>query len=210
MRFTFSLHPIGVNKIIRAMSIPKFLLIVAVFAVSACATNRSASAQGTGMTIAYSNTIPGKKIDVKNIVTDGPAIPNPGPLGPSQDPQQGRSVMGAAPDGRSLPEWAEFQWKEWPYPGEKYPSDFAARQIWNAKVDELSRTLPVNSERVRVRDRIPADVFQRLAEARRHPVAGQDLRLWLSFVWYAGGIRFHWELKEGCCDLKQAGGDVID
>jgi hypothetical protein len=53
------------------MPIPKLLLIAAWFTVSACAAGRSAGAQGTGMIIAYSNTIPGKKVDVKNIVTDG-------------------------------------------------------------------------------------------------------------------------------------------
>jgi hypothetical protein len=68
----------------------------------------------------------------------------------------------------------------------------------------------MKSERVNVRDRIPADVLERVARARRQAVAGQDLGLWLSFVWYPGGIRFHWELKDGCCDLRQSGGDAID
>ena len=118
--------------------------------------------------------------------------------------------MGVAPDNRGLPEWVEFQWKEWPYPSEPYPQDFQVQQKRNAEILEMNRTLPIKSERIKVRDRVPVDVIERLMQARRHPVAGQDLSLWVTFRWYSDGVRFHWKLKDGCCDLKQEGGDIID
>lgn len=171
----------------------------------------TSTVQANGIVINFSNSVPNKEIEIKGVFSDGNVIPNPGTLLPSP----GRIVnsgatMGAAPDGRGLPEWVEFRWKEWFYPGEEYPKEFEARKIWKKNIQEMSRTLPIKSERIVVRNRVPVYVIEKLSRARLTPVEGEDLSLWLNFRWYPDGIRFYWKLKSGCCDLKEEGGDVID
>ena len=163
------------------------------------------------MIITYSNWMTGKKVDFREVTTDGPFVPSPGPLAPSKRPRQSGAVMGAAPDSRGLPEWIEFRWQEWPYPGVPYPSDFAARQVWNQRVDDLVHTLPIKSARVTVRQRVPADVVEQVLKSKNGSTAVErDLALWVFFAWHEDGVRFHWELRQGCCDVKREGGDVID
>ena len=151
------------------------------------------------------------EVDIKEVLTDGPFVPSPGPIQPSRRPRQSGAVMGAAPDRRGLPEWVEFRWKEWPYPGEPYPSDFAARQVWSQKVHEMSSSLPIKSVRLPVRQRVPADVVEQVIKSKSGSAAvASDLSLWVFFTWHEDRVRFRWELRQGCCDMKREGGDAID
>ena len=107
--------------------------------------------------------------------------------------------MGASPDGRDLPQWVDFEWRE---PG--YPADLK-------QTLEEYRALPHKTARVLIRDRIPQSVVDELMEANRKQARGTlpDKDLAVYFIWYESGISFHWVLKRGCCETLRSGGDEI-
>lgn len=119
--------------------------------------------------------------------------------------------MGAAPDGRDLPEWVEFKWKEWPYPYPAKPSDPVALHAWSDQVHAMSRSLPIKHARVPVKSRVPKDVVDEVLASNRKAVPGTlpDEMLWVYFIWYETGIKFRWSLEQGCCKVLKAGGDDL-
>jgi hypothetical protein len=170
--------------------------------------------EGPGMTVTFNNVIKGKKVDVLRAKTsNGVPFVTPGSLGSdrSPNPMTGGKTSGAAPDGRELPEWVEFEWTEWPYPSPPKPTDPVALQAWNDRVDFLIRTLPLKRARVPVRSRVPQDVVDELLASNKRAAAGAlpDERLWVYFVWYETGIKFRWSLERGCCKVLRAGGDDL-
>ena len=177
---------------------------------AACAAPRPM--EGPGMTVTFNNVIKGKKVDVLRAKTsNGVPFPTPGSLGPHQNPMPGGATMGAAPDGRELPEWVEFEWTEWPYPSPPKPTDPVALQEWNDRVDLLIRTLPHKRARVAVRSRVPQDVVDEVLASNKRAAAGAlpDEGLWVYFIWYETGIKFRWSLERGCCKVLRAGGDEL-
>ncbi|WP_139143012.1 hypothetical protein, partial [Janthinobacterium sp. HH106] len=84
--------------------------LAAIALCAACSVTRSQD--GPGMIVTFSNGIKGKKVDVLRARTaNGVFFPTPGSLGPDKNPMTGGATMGAAPDGRELPQWVEFEWQ---------------------------------------------------------------------------------------------------
>lgn len=190
--------------------------LVTIVLCAACAGPRPVPGPGPGpgpgMTVTFDNVIKGKKIDVLSAKTaNGAPFVTPGSLSPVMraNPLLGGKTMGAAPDGRELPEWVEFEWTEWPYPSPQQPTDPVALQAWNDRVDYLSRTLPHQRARVAVRSRVPQDVVDEVlaSNKRTAPKALPDHSLWVYFLWHETGIKFRWSLEQGCCNVLRAGGD---
>ena len=177
----------------------------------ACAALQSNHAiDGPGMTVTFRNGTK-KKVDVISAyLPNGARFPGPGSLAPDSNPMAGGKTMGAAPDGRELPEWVEFVWQEWPYPSEPAPSDQQAFQAWRSKVLALSKSLPRKTARVPVRSRVPQDVIAEVMEAKRNrePHKLPNKMLWVYFIWYEDGIKFRWRLTSKCCG-ERSGGDEI-
>lgn len=156
---------------------------------------------GPGMIVHFSNGINGKSVSMDDVKTaGGSAFSNPGSIAPSSNPMHDGKVMGAAPDGRFLPEWVEFTWIETDYP-----------RIRDRTKEELD-ALPVKKARISVRQRVPVDVVQNviLSKSERRRGGGEDLSLWVYFVWQDAGVKFRWEEQSGCCKVLRAGGDSID
>ena len=165
------------------------------------------------MIVTFSNGIKGKKVDVLRAKTaNGVFFPTPGSLGPAKNSMKdGGATMGAAPDGRELPQWVEFEWKVWPYPYPDMPADPAARQVWSDGVHTLSRSLPIQTARVAVRSRVPQDVIDEVLASNRQraPNALPDKDLWVYFIWHETGIKLRWRLLQGCCKMLREGGDEL-
>ena len=73
------------------------------------------------MIATFSNGIKGKEVDVLRARTANRTFfPTPGSLGPDKNPMTGGATMGAAPDGRELPQWVEFEWQVCAHYGRRY------------------------------------------------------------------------------------------
>lgn len=192
------------------------VLSLAALTLAACgAAPYGASVDGPGMSVTFSNAIKGKKVDfIEARTASGRGFPNPGSLSPDKNPMTGGKTMGAAPDGRALPEWIEFDWKEWPYPRPKSPpfSDKEATKAWSDESHALSKSLSIKTERVLVRARVPQDVIDEVMESNRQRQRSKlaDKSLEIYFIWFESGIKFRWRLVQGCCKVLREGGDVID
>lgn len=192
----------------------KYKLLVTMLATIALCTACTAQrpVKGPGMIATFSNGIKGKKLDVLRARTaNGVPFPVPGSVSPDKHPMTGGKTMGAAPDGRELPEWEEFEWKVWPYPYPPMPSDPVALQTWSEGVHAMSRSLPIQTARVAVKSRVPQEVLDEvlLSNKNRAPRALPDKLLWVYFIWYESGIKFRWSLEQGCCKVLRAGGDDV-
>jgi hypothetical protein len=110
-----------------------------------------------------------------------------------------------------LPEWVDFEWQEPPYPG-LHPENFVNREAFSTAVHNLFNALPVKTQRVQVRDRVPLDVVQEAVNARDQTPRGKvpDKLLWVYFVWTEQGIKFHWELigDTQVAPLREGGDDI--
>ena len=185
--------------------------LAAIALCTACAAPRSQ--QGPGMIVTFSNGLKGKEVDVLRARTaNGVFFPTPGSLGPAKNPMKdGGATMGAAPDGRELPQWVEFEWKVWPYPYPAMPAEPVALQAWSDGVHAMSRALPIQTARVAVKSRVPQDVIDEVLASNRQraPNALPDKDLWVYFIWYETGIKFRWRLLQGCCKMLREGGDEL-
>jgi hypothetical protein len=174
----------------------RLVMIVSLLAcLAACAIPAST---GPGMTVTFRNVIKGKEILVRNAFSSsGARFPGPGGLSPQTDPLHGGATRDAAPDGRALPEWVEFEWIE-----PIYQYEYTREQL---------QSMPVKKARILVRDRIPQDVVDEVMESKRlrEPHKLPDKSLEVYFIWYESGIKFRWELRKGCCDVLRAGGDAL-
>lgn len=189
------------------------VLSIVLPALAACAINPyNAPVDGPGMIVTFSNGLKGKKVDfIEARTASGRGFPTPGSLGPDKNPMTGGKTMGAAPDGRSLPEWVEFDWKEWPYPRPEMPpfSDKEATKAWSDESHALSKSLPVKTERVQVRARVPQDVVDEVVASKGTFEAGKpaDKKLWVYLIWYKSGIKLRWRITQG--KELRSGGDEI-
>lgn len=186
--------------------------LVTVVLCAGCAAPRAAD--GPGMIVTFNNVITGKEVDVRRAKTaNGMPFVTPGSLGPDKIPHAllGGATTGAAPDGRELPDWVEFEWREWPYPYPAKPSEPVALQKWNDGVDAMSRSLPIKTARVAIRPRVPQAVVDDVLASNKRAAAGAlpDEMLWVYFIWYENGIKFRWKLKSDCCGLLREGGDDL-
>ncbi len=178
-------------------------LAVLMACLAACATP---TIKGPGMTVTFNNLIKGKLILFDSLLTSsGAQFPNPGGLSPSSRPIMNGKIMagsgatmGAAPDGRELPEWVDFEWREPEYRRDDYTR-------------EQLKALPHKKARVSVRNRVPQSVIDELMEANWQTKPGKlpEKMLWIYFVWTDSGIKFRWELHERDHETKQMGGDEI-
>jgi hypothetical protein len=171
------------------------------------------------MIVTSVSTIEGVRIHVKNsILPDGKEFPNAGSFGYARNPLDGGATEGAAPDGRQLPEWVEFSWKEPPnllvqkdlQPG---PPEAIAEE--NARVAGIFKLLPIKTQRVLIRSRVPQDIEDEVMESNRRKQPGSlaDKALRIYFIWTEEGIKFHWRLwyrpEAGPSSYPREGGDEI-
>ena len=163
--------------------------------VAACATPVT---KGPGMIVTFRNVIKGKLLLFdKAVSANGVAFPNPGGLSPQANPRHGGATEGSIPDGRTLPEWIQFTWRE-----SNYNEDHTYEQL---------ESMPRKSAQVAVRSRVPQDVVAEVIKSNHHRERGKtpEKMLWVYFVWYENEIKFRWELKKGCCTILSSGGDQI-
>jgi hypothetical protein len=148
---------------------------------------------GPGMIVSFGGTVKGISIAIKDArLPDGKEFPNAGSFGHSNSPISGGATMGAAPDGRQLPEWVDFEWQETPYPWDQRPSQ--SDDEWREEIFATYRALPVKTQRVLIRSRIPQAVVDEVTEANRHPVPGMKKHLELNLVWTSQGIKLRWRI----------------
>lgn len=158
--------------------------------------------EGPGMMLHFASLKEGVVIACKGgRLASGKRFPGPGALGRTRDWVTGGATEGAAPDGRQLPEWVEFEWTE-------HVADKAY------SLEEL-KALPLHVERVVIRERVPQDVIDEVILSKRATPPGTlpDKSLWLNFVWTDSGIKFHWRLESRKAApeyMLRSGGDVIE
>jgi hypothetical protein len=159
---------------------------------------------GPGMTVSFGGTVKGMRVHIKDArLPDGKEFPSAGSFGESNSPLSGGATMGAAPDGRQLPEWVDFTWSQPPYPEDP------------AQTLEQYRALPVKTQRVPIRSRIPQALVEDVTEANRHPVGGHgtEKRLAINLVWTSQGIKMRWRLLRVLLDGRHVypreGGDEL-
>ncbi|QNA89453.1 hypothetical protein G4G28_14985 [Massilia sp. Dwa41.01b] len=157
--------------------------------------------EGPGMILHFASLREGIVINCRGgQLPGGQHFPGPGGLSRTKDWLTGGKTEGAAPDGRQLPEWVEFEWKE-------YVADKEYSQ------EELG-ALPRHVERVNIKARVPQDAIDEAIRSRREAPPGKlpDKTLWLYFVWTDGGIKFHWRLESPKVPgyMLRSGGDVIE
>ena len=172
---------------------------------------------GPGMIVTYSSLKNGVGIYIKSArLPSGQAFPHAGSVGgrgwpfPNGNPWWNTGkTMGAAPDGRQLPEWVEFEWIESVYPEDP------------AQSLEQFRALPHHTQRVLVRDRIPKEVVDEViaSKLRAPPNRLPDRSLWVYFAWTNEGIKMRWSLESytknentrygGTTRLLRSGGDTV-
>ena len=166
------------------------------------------------MIVTFTSLTQGRSISVKSArLPNGKPFSNPGSIGgirPANWRNSGKT-FGASGDNRELPEWVEFEWQEPGYPSLRR-SDYPSRQEFAKAVEEKFRDLPIKTERVFVRDRVPQDVIQQVIQSRRDAPTGKlpDKKLWVYFVWTDLGIKFHWRLISGSSTELRSGGDDLD
>lgn len=137
---------------------------------------------GPGMIVTYTSAIRDVSIIIRSsTLPDGSEFPNGGAIGFPSYPLGG-ATMGAAPDGRHLPEWIDFTWTESP------DSDAVPVPI----------QVPVQTKRQRVfiRSRVPQEVIDKVEEAKRHLIAGygSEKKLEIFFIWTTDGIKLRWNI----------------
>lgn len=176
------------------------------------------------MTVTYTSAIKNTRIYIESArLPNGTAFPDAGSFGggsePNENPLEGDATMGAAPDGRQLPEYIDFKWRENPYPGppDPTPNDpfSQATKEWRDKslADLLAR--PIKFQRVFIRNRVPAEVVSAAVEANRHTPSGEldEASIEVYFIWTDYGIKLRWELwhrlPSGAQYYSHQGGDEI-
>lgn len=200
------------------------LVGVAMFAglVGMLATARPA---GPGMTLSFNSDMTDTCVHIDSArLPDGTAFSVPAVVDGmgkgNENPLVGMSVMGAAPDGRELPEYVDFKWREepLPQPADPLPDDptSAAHQAWLAKWMAQMKALPIRSQRVFIRNRIPADAVRAAIEANRHTPRGHldEASIRLTFIWTNHGIKLRWNVwhrlpSEFQYDSDEGGDEIV-
>jgi hypothetical protein len=179
---------------------------------------------GPGMTLSYNSAIKDTEIWIDSArLPNGRAFSVPAVVDGmgkgNENPLVEMSVMGAAPDGRDLPEYVDFKWREefLPQPTDSAPDDptSEAHQAWRTKWMAQHKALPIRSQRVFIRNRIPAGTVRTVIEANHHTSRGQlnEASIWISFIWTGQGIKLRWHvwhrLPSGIQYDSHEGGDEI-
>lgn len=182
-------------------------LILAGLVLIGCVTAILAAprAVGPGMTLTFNSAIKDTRIYIENArLPNGGAFPHSGTVGggggPSSNPLKGGATMSAAPDGRQLPEYVDFEWRENPYPGPPDPTPMdpfsEANKEWREKslADLLAQ--PIKSQRVFIRNRVPSELLNKVIEANRHSVKGHgaEASIGIYFIWTDYGIKLRWHI----------------
>jgi hypothetical protein len=160
---------------------------------------------GPGMTVLYDSAIRDTRVYiVSERLPDGSVSTAPLVFGgmnkPNKNPLVGEVEMGAAPDGRELPEYIDFRWREesLPEPPDPTPKDksSAAHKAWEAKGLADLHALPIKAQRVFIRNRVPAELVRAAIEANRHTPKGQldEASIKISFIWTDYGIKLRWAI----------------
>jgi hypothetical protein len=159
---------------------------------------------GPGMTVTYNSAIRDMEVDIKGArLPDGTAFPHGGSIGgsstPNDNPLAGGATMGGAPDGRDLPEYVDFEWRESPRsPPDPTPMDASsqAHMDWNKKMMDDFYSRPIKKQRVFIRSRIPAEVVNAAIEANRRTPRNQltPASIEVFFIWTDYGIKLRWQI----------------
>ncbi|MDP3670958.1 MAG: hypothetical protein Q8R69_14860 [Telluria sp.] len=172
----------------------------------ACLTGliAAAPAVGPGMTVTYNSAIKDMEVTIENArLPDGGAFPHGGGIGgksrPNENPLNGGKTMGAAPDGRQLPEYIDFEWRESALePPDPTPMDpfSQARKDWETKMMAEFYTHPIKKQRVFIRSRVPVELVNKVIEANRHTVKGHvtEASIGVYFIWTDYGIKLRWQI----------------
>lgn len=178
---------------------------------------------GPGMTVTYTNAIKDMDVNIKSAhLPGGTVFPDAGGLSaasqPNDNPLSGGATMGAAPDGRDLPEYVDFEWRESPRsPADPTPTDpfSQAHKDWEKKMMADFYSQPIKKQRVFIRDRVPAEVVSAALEANRHTPKGQldEASIEVYFIWTDYGIKLRWQIwhrpLSGVQYYSHQGGDEI-
>jgi hypothetical protein len=160
---------------------------------------------GPGMIVTFTSLKKGVSIDIESArLPSGAAFPDAGSFGPDKNWFNSGKTMGAAPDGRQLPEWVEFEWSEPVYPPDP------------KQTLEEYRALPKKKQRVEIRDRVPQEAIEEVLQSKRDAPRGKlpEKMLWVYLVWTDDGIKFRWQVERepqgpGEPRVLQAGGDAL-
>lgn len=172
----------------------------------ACLTGliAAAPAVGPGMTVTYNSAINDMEVTIENArLPDGGAFPHGGGIGgksrPNENPLNGGKTMGAAPDGRQLPEYIDFEWRESalepPDPTPKDPFS-QAHEDWKTKMMAEFYSHPIKKQRVYIRSRVPAELVNKVIEQNRHSVKGHGAQasIEIFLIWTDYGIKLRWQI----------------
>lgn len=176
------------------------------------------------MTLVYGSVIDGRSISVKSAtLPDGVRFTHTGSVSGGR-PKSGqtwrnvpKAVMAASGDHRGLPEWVEFVWQEPPYPGLE-PEDFPDRNAFRAAVFKRFADLPVKSQRLEIKSRIPQSVVAEVIASKNAAQPGKvsDKTLWIYIFWTPDGIKMRWAMKDQKAGagafgpVVKEGGDDLD
>jgi hypothetical protein len=180
-------------------------LVLSGLVLLACLTGLIAAApsKGPGMTVTFNSAIKDMDVSIKNArLPDGTSLPGGGLGGksrPNENPLNGGATMGAAPDGRQLPDYIDFEWRESPVaPPDPTPMDpfSQARKDWETKMMAEFYTHPIKKQRVFIRSRVPAELVNKVIEANRHAVKGHgaEASIGIYFIWTDYGIKLRWQI----------------
>lgn len=195
------------------MKIRLVLISFAIAVLTACKSMHTAD--GPGMITNYGSMMEGRSATIRTITfPSGKRRVSGLSVGGSKKPNWRQSVgatEGMSGDTRGLPEWLDFEWQEPPYPGLE-PRDFATREEYSKYVFDEKARLPLKTQRVFIRNRIPPEVVQEVTYSRSHIPKGQLLpekMLWIFFIWTDDGIKFRWEMScDKPCDMKEGGDEI--
>lgn len=169
---------------------------------------------GPGMVVTYSAMLEGLSVNIVAIqLPDGSKSTGPGSFGGTRrNGWRNGATMGMAGDRRDLPEWVEFEWQEFEYPGITYKPKDMSNEAYGIAVRKLYDTTPHKTQRIPVRSRVPHDVVEEVIFANTHLPPGATLptkMLWVYFVWTAQGVKFRWSLHDRSIrpELEREGGD---
>jgi hypothetical protein len=156
------------------------------------------------MSVTYNSTIKDTDVNIKNArLPGGAAFPHGGSIGgkngPNENPLNGGKTMGAAPDGRQLPAYIDFEWRESPLgvpdPTPKDPFS-QAHKGWETQLMADFYAQPLKSQRVLIRSRVPDELVDDVIAANRRSVKGEgpEARIDLYFIWTDYGIKLRWRI----------------
>jgi hypothetical protein len=125
--------------------------------------------------------------------------------------------MAASGDHRGLPEWVDFSWQEPEYPG-RQPKDFPNEQAFASHVKEKFAKLPIKTQRLEIKRRVPQEVVDEVVASKRAAMPGKraNKTLWIYIFWTPDGMKMRWEMTDRAAGpdafgpVVREGGDDLD